>query len=169
MSKTEFVKNNRTKITAESGKQELVIIREFDAPRELVFKAYADPDLYIHWLGPRKIKMKLEKFEPTNGSSWRYVHRDEDGNEYAFHGVHHEVTRPERIISTFEIEGLPEPEHVSLETATFEELPSGNTKVTAKAVFQSVADRDGMLQSDMKEGVNDSHDRLDELLAKMQK
>jgi uncharacterized protein YndB with AHSA1/START domain len=113
--------------------------------------------------------MKLEKFEPTNGSSWRYVHRDEDGNEYAFHGVHHEVTRPERIISTFEIEGLPEPEHVSLETATFEELPSGKTKVTAKAVFQSVADRDGMLQSDMKEGVNDSHDRLDELLAKMQK
>jgi uncharacterized protein YndB with AHSA1/START domain len=82
MSKTEFVKNNRTKITAEPGKQELRVIREFDAPRELVFKAHTHPDLYIHWLGPRKIKMKLEKFEPTNGSSWRYVHRDEDGNEY---------------------------------------------------------------------------------------
>jgi uncharacterized protein YndB with AHSA1/START domain len=72
--------------------------------------------------------------------------------------VHHEVTRPERIISTFEFEGLPEPGHVSLETATFEELP-----------FQSVADRDGMLKSGMEEGLNDSHDRLDELLAKMQK
>ena len=134
-----------------------------------MFKAYTDPDLYIQWLGPRRLKMKLEKFEPTNGGSWRYAHCDGDGNEYAFHGVHHEVTRPERIISTFEFEGLPEPRHVSLETATFEELPSGKTKVTAKAVFQSVTDRDGMLKSGMEEGVNDSHDRLDELLAKMQK
>lgn len=105
-----------------------MIIREFDAPRELVFKAYTDPDLYIQWLGPRRLKMKLEKFEPTNGGSWRYVHRDEDGNEYAFHGVHHQVTRPERIISTFEFEGLPEPGHVSLEMATFEELPSGRQR-----------------------------------------
>jgi uncharacterized protein YndB with AHSA1/START domain len=83
--------------------------------------------------------------------------------------VHHEVTRPERIISTFELEGLAEPGRVSLETATFEELPSDKTWVTTKAVFQSVADRDGMLQSCMERGVNDSHDRLDELLAKMQK
>jgi uncharacterized protein YndB with AHSA1/START domain len=63
----------------------------------------------------------------------------------AFHEVHHEVTRPERIISTFEFEGLPEPGHVTLEMATFEELPSEKTKVTAKAVFQLVAYRDGML------------------------
>jgi uncharacterized protein YndB with AHSA1/START domain len=82
--------------------------------------------------------------------------------------VHHEVTRPQRIISTFEFEGLPEPGHVSLETATFEELPDGKTSVTTKAIFQSVGDRDGMLQSDMEKGVNDSHDRLDELLAKIQ-
>ena len=113
--------------------------------------------------------MTLEKFEPTNGGSWRYIHRDEDGNENAFHGVHHEVTRPERIISRFEFEGLPEPGHVSLETATFEELSDGKTRVTTKAIFQSIADRDVMLQSGMEKGVNDSHDRLDELLAKMQK
>jgi uncharacterized protein YndB with AHSA1/START domain len=141
----------------------------FDAPRELVFKAYTDPELYVQWLGPRRLKMTLEKFEPTNGGSWRYIHRDENGNEYAFHGVNHEVTRPERIISTFEFEGLLEPGHVSLETATFEELPGGKTWVTTKAVFQSVADRDGMLQSGMEKGVNDSHDRLDELLAKIQR
>ena len=88
---------------------------------------------------------------------------------HAFHGVHHEITRPERIISTFEFEGLPEPGHASLEMATFEELPGGKTWVMTKAVFQSVADRDGMVQSGMEKGVNDSHDRLDELLAKMQK
>jgi uncharacterized protein YndB with AHSA1/START domain len=94
--------------------------------------------------------MTLEKFEPTNGGSWRYIHRDEDRNEHAFHGVQREVTRPERIISTFEFEGLPEPGHVSLETTTFEELPGGKTWVMTKAVFQSVADRDGMLQSGME-------------------
>lgn len=134
-----------------------------------MFRAYTDPELYVQWLGPLRLKITLEKFEPTNCGSWRYIHRDEDGNEYAFHGVHHEVTRPERIISTFEFEGLPEPGHASLEMATFEELPGGKTWVMTKAVFQSVADRDGMLQSGMEKGVNDSHDRLDELLAKMQK
>jgi uncharacterized protein YndB with AHSA1/START domain len=134
-----------------------------------VFRAYTDPELYVQWLGPLRLKFTLEKFEPTNGDSWPYIHRDEDGNEYAFHGVHHEVTRPERIISTFEFEGLSEPGHVSLGMATFEELPGGKTWVMTKAVFQSVADRDGMVQSGMEKGVNDSHDRLDELLAKMQK
>ena len=94
--------------------------------------------------------MTLEKFEPTNGGSWRYIHRDEDRNEYTFHREHHEVTSPERIISTFEFEGLPEPGHVSLETTTFEELPGGKTWVMTKAVFQSAADRDGMLQSGME-------------------
>ena len=77
--------------------QELLITRGFDAPRELVFRVYTDPELYVQWLGPRRLKMTLEKFEPTNGGSWRYIHRDEDRNEYAFHGVQHEVTRPERI------------------------------------------------------------------------
>jgi uncharacterized protein YndB with AHSA1/START domain len=111
-----------------------------------VFRAYTDPELYVQWLGPLRRKITLEKFEPTNCGSWRYIHRDEDGNEYAFHGVHHEVTRPERIISTFEFEGLPEPGHASLEMATFEELPGGKTWVMTKAVFQSVADRDGMVE-----------------------
>jgi uncharacterized protein YndB with AHSA1/START domain len=134
-----------------------------------VFRAYTEPELYVQWLGPLRLKITLEKFEGTNAGSWRYIHRDEDRNEYAFHGVHHEVTRPERIISTFEFEGLPEPGHVSFETTIFEELPGGKTWVMTKAVFQSVADRDGMLQSGMEKGVNDSHDRLDELLAKMQK
>lgn len=169
MNKQNLQKNNKTKITGEPGKQELLITRRFDAPRELVFRAYTDPELYVQWLGPLRLKITLEKFEPTNCGSWRYIHRDEDGNEYAFHGVHHEVTRPERIISTFEFEGLPEPGYASLEMAAFEELPGGKTWVMTKAVFQSVADRDGMVQSGMEKGVNDSHDRLDELLAKMQK
>jgi uncharacterized protein YndB with AHSA1/START domain len=160
---------NKTTITAEPGKQELFITREFDAPRELVFEAFTDPELYVQWLGPRGYMTTLEKFEPRSGGSWRFIQKDEGGNEYAFHGVNHEVLPPERIIDTFEFEGLPEKGHVLLETARFEELPGNRTKLVSQSVFQSVADRDGMLQSGMEEGVNDSYDSLDELLKKMKK
>lgn len=160
---------NGTKITAEPGKQEFFIEREFDAPRELLFNAYTDPDLYAQWLGPRGLTTTFEKFEPRNGGSWRFVQKDPKGEVYAFHGVYHEVLSPERIIGTFEFEGLPETGHVSLETARFEELPGNRSKLVSQSVFRSVADRDGMLQSGMEEGVNDSYERLDELLVKMKK
>jgi uncharacterized protein YndB with AHSA1/START domain len=158
-----------TKIIVEPEKQEIFLIREFEAPRDLVFKAYTDPKLYVQWIGPRGLTTTLETFEPRNGGSWRYIQKDPEGNEFAFHGVNHEVTAPERIIGTFEFEGLPEKGHVILQTAIFEPLPGDRTKLTAQSVFQSVADRDGMLQSGMEEGVNDSYDRLDELLEKMQR
>ncbi|MGZ4949774.1 MAG: SRPBCC family protein [Halobacteriota archaeon] len=159
----------KAKIAAEPGKQELIITREFDAARELVFNAFTDPDLYVQWIGPRGLVTRLEKFEPRNGGSWRYTQTDRDGNKFAFHGVHHEITPPERLIGTFEFEGLPEPGHVLLQTARFEELRGNRTRLTAQSVFQSVEDRDGMMQSDMEEGVNDSYERLDELLKKLQK
>ena len=161
-----MVKNNQTKISIKTGKQDVLITREFDAPRELVFKAFTDPKLYIQWLGPRELTMILEKFEPKNGGKYRYIHKDEGSNEYAFHGVYHEVTAPERIINTFEFEGLPEKGHVSLETAKFEALSRNRTKLIIQSLFQSVADRDSMVQSGMERGINESHDRLDELLEK---
>jgi uncharacterized protein YndB with AHSA1/START domain len=160
-------KKNKTVLTAEPGKQEVLITREFDAPRELVFRAYTDPELYVQWLGPRGYGMKLDVFEPRSGGRWRYIHTDEKGNQFGFHGVNHEVTSPERIIGTFEFEGLPEKGHVVLETVKFEELPGGRTKVATQSVFQSVADRDGMVESGMEHGVVDSHERLDELLEKI--
>ncbi len=158
---------NKTKIIAEPGKQEIFIVRELDAPRELVFKAFIDPALYSQWLGPRRLTTKFEKLEAKNGGSYRFINEDEKGNKFAFHGVYHEVLAPERIIGTFEFEGLPEKGHVSLEITKFEELPGGRTKLTSQDVFMSVADRDGMIQSGMEEGVNDSYDRLEELLATM--
>jgi uncharacterized protein YndB with AHSA1/START domain len=160
---------NETKITAEPGKQELFITREFDAPRELVFRAHTDPDLYVRWLGPRDLIMKLETFEPTSGGRWRYIQVDAQGNEYGFHGVNHEVLAPERIIGTFEFEGLPESGHVMLETLIFEELPGGRTRMTGQSVFQSVEDRDGMVQAGMESGVVDSYARLDDLLEELQR
>ncbi len=158
---------NQTRVTTEPGKQELFITREFDAPRELVFRAFTDPKLYVRWFGPRHLTTTLETFEPTSGGRWRCIQKDKDGNEFRFHGVHHEVLAPKRIISTFEFEGLPESGHVLLETIKFEELPGGRTRLTGQSVFQTVEDRDGMVQADMEAGAVDSYERLDALLEKL--
>jgi uncharacterized protein YndB with AHSA1/START domain len=157
-------KKNKTVITAEPGKQELFIIREFDASRQLVFRAHTDPELYSRWVGPRDLTMSLETFEPLSGGRWRFIQKDKDGNEFGFHGVYHDVTVPERIIGTFEFEGLPEPGHVILETTKFESLPGDRTRVTTHSVYQTVEDRDGMIAAGMESGVVDGHERLDELL-----
>jgi uncharacterized protein YndB with AHSA1/START domain len=158
---------NKTTITAEPGKQELTITREFDAPRELVFKAVTDPNLIPQWWGPRYLTTEVDKLDLRPGGQWRFLNRDAQGNAYAFHGVYHEVLAPQRIIDTFEFEGLPETGHVTLETMKLEALPGGRTRLTTQSVFQSVADRDGMLQSGMEEGAKDTYDRLEELLQKM--
>lgn len=162
-------KKNKTVVTVEPGKQELFITREFDAPRDLVFKAHTDPDIYARWLGPRELTTTLESFEPVSGGRWRFIQKDKDGNEFAFHGVNHDVTAPERIISTFEFEGLPESGHVILETTKFEALPGGRTRVTTQSVYQSVEDRDGMVASGMESGVVAGHEQLDEILEELQK
>ena len=159
---------NKTIITAEPGKQELFITREFDAPRELVFQAHTDAKLYAQWLGPHDLDTRFEIFEPVSGGRYRFIQKDKDGNEYAFRGVTHDVTAPERIIGTFEFEGLPEAGHVILETTKFESLPGNRTRITAQSVFQSVEDRDGMIQSGMEHGVVEGYERLDDILARRQ-
>ncbi len=156
---------NKTVVTAEPGKQELFITREFDAPRELVFKAHTDPDLYVQWVGPNDLKMTIQKFDMRDGGSYKFTH-EREGHKYAFFGVTHEVLAPERIIGTFEFDGLPEKGHVILGTTRFEELPNGRTRLVHQSVFQSVSDRDGMVQSGMERGVTEGYEKLDDLLAK---
>jgi len=159
---------NETKIIVEPGKQELFIIREFEAPREIVFRAFSEEELLTQWAaGPNDMTVRYEKFQPYAGGSYRFINTIPGSPmEFAFHGVCHEHTAPERIIQTFEFEGLPEKGHVILETSRFEDLPDGRTRLTVQSVFQSVADRDGMVQSGMERGVVDSYTRLDELLEK---
>ncbi len=159
---------NPTKIIAEPGKQELFNIREFDAPNELVFRAFIDPDLYNQWYGPRGTIMDIEKFEPKNGGAWRYILKDQAGENYAFRGVYHEVTAPERIIDTVELEGLPEKGHVILRTNKFETLPDNRTRMVVQIVCQAVEDRDAMLSPEYEKEVNESYNRLDELFEKIQ-
>ncbi len=163
------MQDNLVKLTAEPGKQELLITREFDAPRELVFKTFTDPELYKQWIGPRELTTEIDVFESVSGGSWRYIQRDPEGNEYAFHGVNHEVLPPERIIGTFEFEGLPETGHVILQTLKLISLPDNRTRIIDQSVFQSVEDRDGMLQSGMEIGVDESYQQLDELLEELKK
>ena len=155
---------NKVSVTAEPGKQELFITREFDAPRELVYKAHIDPKLYVQWLGPHGYEMILETFDPVSGGKYRYIHKDKDGNEYGFHGTFHEMSI-DNMVQTFEFEGYPG--HVSLDTMTLEELPGNRTKATIHSVFQSVSDRDGMIQNGMERGVTEGYERLDGILEKM--
>jgi len=155
---------NKTEIIAEPGKQELFIKREFEAPRDLVFRAHVDPEIYVKWCGPRDLKMTIEKWEPRDGGSYRFTH-ERDGHKYAFLGVYHQIDEPETIIGTFEFDGLPERGHVILGTTTFEELPGGRTRLVHQSVFKSVEDRDGMVASGMERGVNDGYEKLDSFLA----
>jgi uncharacterized protein YndB with AHSA1/START domain len=154
---------NELVITAEPGKQELILTRVVNAPRDSVFRAQTDPALIPQWWGPRRFTTAVDKMDPRPGGIWRFVQRDADGNAYAFKGVYHEVSAPERIVYTFEFEGAPG--HVSLESVTFEEL-GNSTKMTDKVVYQSVEDRDEMLRSGMEEGARETMDRFAELVAK---
>ena len=113
-------KTAKTDYVIEPGKQELTMTRIFDAPRELVFKAFTDPKLVSQWFGPRTYTTTVDKMEARPGGLWRFVQRNQNGDEFAFHGVHHDVVAPERIVATFEFEGVPG--HVLLQTVNFEPL-----------------------------------------------
>jgi uncharacterized protein YndB with AHSA1/START domain len=153
-----------TQIDAPAGVPFIDITREFDAPRDLVFRAYTDPELLVQWLGPRKYKMTLESWDVRDGGKWRYIHSDDDGNEWAFHGVFHGEQSPDSMVQTFEFEGWPG--HVSLESLIFEEK-DGKTILRNHSVYQTVEARDGMVESGMESGVNEGYERLEELLAKL--
>jgi uncharacterized protein YndB with AHSA1/START domain len=155
----------RTQIIAEPGMPQIVITREFSAPRELLFRTHVDPNLLVQWLGPRRMTTIVDRYEVRDGGTWRYTSRDADGTEAGFHGVFHGTPTPEEgIVQTFEFEGAPG--HISLQTLTFEDH-AGKTLLRTNAVFQSVEDRDAMVRSGMEEGVNDSMERLCELLARL--
>jgi uncharacterized protein YndB with AHSA1/START domain len=151
-------------VTAEPGIPQVLTSREFDAPRELVYRAYTEPDLLKQWLGPRKYTMTIEQFEPRDGGTWRYIHADDAGNSFGFHGVFHGMPSPDGMVQTFEYEGAPG--NVSMDTVTFEGH-DGKTTVRTNSLFQSVAARDMMVDSGMADGMSEGYDRLDEVLAKL--
>lgn len=156
-----------TEIIAEPGKQELFVIREFDAPRELVYQAFTDPDLLLQFFAPDGVNMQFDYCDYREKGSYRFIHTNAAGKVLCiFKGVIHEMSAPERFIQTAEMEGLPERGHVVLEAMHFEALPNGRTKLIIHDVCLSIADRDAMVQSGMESGLVIIFKRLDLLLAK---
>jgi uncharacterized protein YndB with AHSA1/START domain len=153
--------SNELEVTTPS-EREIVMTRVLDAPRDLVFEAHTSCEHMSNWWGPREYEFARCEIDFRPGGTWRIVHRGPDGEEdQGFHGEFREIVRPERIVWTFEWEGMPG--HVSVETLTFAEH-DGKTTITTRSVFDSVEDRDGMLQSGMESGAAETYDRLDEYL-----
>ena len=155
---------SETKIQAPEGVPFIDVTREFEAPRDLVFRAFTEPDLLVQWLGPGKDEMVIDTYDVRAGGSWRYLHRDGDGNEYGFHGVFHGDPSPDGMVQTFEYEGAPG--HVSLDKLVLEERDR-RTIVHTHSVFQSIEARDAMVANGMAEGMESGFNKLDLLLKRM--
>jgi uncharacterized protein YndB with AHSA1/START domain len=153
---------HETSIEADPQLPTLKIVREFDAPVELVFRAHSDGDLLTKWLGPRSQKLVVEHYDCTTGGAWRYWSAGEDGTEHHFYGSFHEVRPQERIVQTFTYATWPD--GVTLETATFEDLGDGRSRVTKLSVCDRIEDRDAMISSGAETGIVEGYEKLDELL-----
>ena len=150
----------KTKIHAEDGKQELVITREFDLPLELLFKAYEEPEIVEQWMGTKVLKL-----ENKNHGSWQFETTDPKGNKYGFNGVIHEFSPNQRIIRTFEMN--PTPFGVQLEFLEFEKLTDDTSKLTMHIVYRSVAIRDEVLKLPFTYGINMAHNQLEKIVSKL--
>ena len=151
-----------TRIDVGTDLPTITITREFDAPREKVFRAHCDPELVRQWLGPRGLEMEVDRWDCRTGGEYRYVHRRGD-EEYWFHGSFHEV-RPEGVIvQTFTFEGMPD--SVALEKLVLTDLGDGRTRLDATSLGDSFEARDAMVASGMEQGIVEGYERLDEVLA----
>ena len=158
--------SGKLQVTTPSDR-EIVMTRVFDAPRDLVFEAHSSCEHLRNWWGPRRYEIASCEADFRPGGKWRIVHRTADGKEeHGFRGEYREIVRPERIVWTFEWEGLPG--HISVETLTLEEH-DGKTTLTATSRYDTVEDRDGMLQSGMEEGAAETWDRLDDYVRTLRK
>jgi uncharacterized protein YndB with AHSA1/START domain len=157
---------NKNNLVVNREERAFTMSRVFDAPRELVWQVCTNPELVSRWWGPRDVTTIVDKMDLKVGGVWRYIHKDAEGNVYAFNGVYKEVEPPRRLAYTFEFE--PMAGHISTDTITFEELPDGKTRLTARTTFDTLEDLEGMLQSGMEGGAVETWDRLEELLAEAQ-
>jgi len=155
----------KTKINAEDGQQELVITREFDLPLELLFKAYVEADIVEQWMGTKVLKLDSKKH-----GSYQFETTDAKGNKYGFNGVIHEFVPNQKITRTFEMENTPASAiqfPVQLEFLEFEKLTNDTSKLTMQIVYKSVSHRDQMLKLPFAQGLNMAHNRLQNLVNKL--
>ena len=150
----------KTKIHAEDGKQELTITREFDLPLELLFKAYAEPEIVEQWMGTKVLKLENKKH-----GGYQFETTDPKGNKYGFNGVIHEFSPNKKITRTFEMEHTPF--GVQLEILEFEELSDDTCRLNMHVIYESVAQRDEVLKMPFAQGINMAHNRLQDIVNKL--
>ena len=150
----------KTKINAEDGKQELVITREFDLPLELLFKAYVELEIVEQWMGTKVLKLESKKH-----GCYQFETTDPKGNKYGFNGVIHEFSPNRKITRTFEMENTPF--GVQLELYEFEQLTDETSKLSMHVIYESVAQRDQVLQLPFAQGINMAHNRIQDIVSKL--
>ena len=151
----------KTKLTAEEGKQEILITRTFDLPVNLLFKAYTEPELVEQWMGNKVLKM-----ENRAHGSYQFETRDGQGNVlFRANGSIHKVIENENITRTFEMENTGFP--VQLEFLDFQPITEASSKLTMNIIFKSVADRDNMLKLPFAQGISMAHDQLENVISKL--
>jgi uncharacterized protein YndB with AHSA1/START domain len=149
----------KTKINAEDGKQELLITREFDLPLELLFRAYVEPGIVEQWMGTKVLKL-----ENRPHGSYQFETTDPKGNKYRFNGVIHGFSPNQKITRTFEMENMPF--GVQLEVLEFAKLTDDTSKLNMHVVYESAAKRDQVLKMGMSQGINMAHNRLEDIVKK---
>ncbi len=165
MTTTSTTSTPGTLIEADPNIPTVRIVREFDAPVELVYRAHVEPALVQQWMGPRSIDMDIEKWDMRTGGEYRYTAL-RDGEEVAhFYGSIHRVWENERIVQTFGFEEMPEA--VALETLELHDLGNGRTRLEILSVVESMEAQAGMMASGMEVGINEGYAALDTLLAGM--
>ena len=147
----------RTKIKAESGKQDLVITRQFDLPLDLLFKAYVEADIVEQWMGTKVLKLENKKH-----GSYQFETTDPQGNKHRFNGTIHDFSPNQKITRTFEFENMPF--GVQLEFLAFEKLSDDTSKLTIHTLYETGEQRDQMLKMGMTQGINMAHNRLEEIV-----
>jgi len=155
---------NRTSITTPTDTT-IRMERVFDAPRELVWAAYTDPELLSEWLGPKDRAITVAEMDLRVGGRYRWTTPGDDGEELAFYGEIRELREPEAIEQTFEFSGVPG--SVSVDRVEFEELEGGRTRAVTISTFDSKEERDGKLHSGMEKGVVEGYEKLDEVLERL--
>ena len=150
----------KTKINAEDGKQEIVITREFDLPLELLFKAYVEPELVEQWMGTKVLKLENKKH-----GCYQFVTTDPKGNKHGFNGTIHEFVPNLKITRTFEMENTPF--GIQLEFLEYEKIGTDTSKLTMHVVYRSVTLRDEMLKLPFAQGINMAHNRLQDFVSKL--
>jgi uncharacterized protein YndB with AHSA1/START domain len=151
-----------TAVLSLPSEQEILMVREFDAPKHLVFKAYTTPELVKRWWAGRRGNVTIAEIDLRVGGSWRYVMTANEGFEVAFHGEYHEIVPNEKLVNTEIFEGAPEA-GAALVTCTFEEIEGGRTRLSMLTRVDSKEIRDTIIGTGMESGAQEGLDILEEI------